>query len=86
VPILNTGLLTLIPNADFIASVYAEHEGKLQLQVRMNLNNGKTNELKLQPGKYTIVYQSVKSYDSETTKSKQFTIEEGRTNVIYLQL
>jgi Ca-activated chloride channel family protein len=86
VPILNTGLLTLIPNADFIASVYAEHEGKLQLQARMNLNNGKISELKLQPGKYTIVYQSVKSYDSETTKSKQFTIEEGRTNVIYLQL
>jgi len=86
VPFLHSGLLTIIPNADFMASIYAEAGGKLQLQSRLNLAAGKSSELKLQPGKYTIVYQSVKSFDSETTKSKQFVIEEGRTNIIYLQL
>lgn len=85
-PFLNNGMLSIIPNSDFIASLYTEAGGQLQLLSRLNLIAGKSSELKLQPGKYTIVYQSVKSFDAETTKSKQFVIEEGRTNIIYLQL
>lgn len=86
VPFANNGLLSVVPSADFFASVYVELKGSYKLVKRMDLLTGKTAELRLQPGKYTIVYQSPKSYDSETTKSKQFIIEEGKTIVVYLQL
>jgi hypothetical protein len=86
VPFANNGLLSVVPSADFFASVYVELKGSYKLVKRMDLPTGKTAELRLQPGKYTIVYQSPKSYDSETTKSKQFIIEEEKTVVVYLQL
>jgi hypothetical protein len=45
-------------------------------------NKGETR--KLQPGKYLLVYKAIKSYDSETTQTLRFTVEEGRTLTLAL--
>ena len=79
----NYGTLSVIPTDNFLASIYREQNGKLQMIERFEIN-GKNNSYKLQPGQYRIVYKSKKNYRSESTHSQQFTIDEGKTAVLNL--
>jgi len=80
----NYGTLSLMTDEKLLASVYREESGLLQMVERFEINN-KTANRKLQPGEYLLVYKSKASYDSESTKSQKFIIEEGRVAVINLQ-
>lgn len=77
------GTLSLIVTENLLASIYTERNGLLQMVDRFELN-GKTDNRKLQPGEYRIVYKSKTNYRSESTKTQKFTIEEGRIAVLTL--
>ena len=80
----NYGTLSLIPTDNFLASVYREQgSGNLLMVERFEIN-GKNDSYRLQPGQYRIVYKSKKNYHSESTKTQQFTVEEGKTVVLNL--
>ena len=80
----NYGTLSLIPTDNFLASIYREQSsGNLQMVERFEVNS-KNDSYRLQPGQYRIVYKSKKNYHSESTKTQQFTIEEGKTAVLNL--
>jgi hypothetical protein len=77
------GTLSMINSEELEASVYTVKGGVMQLVERFDLN-GKTNNRKLQPGPYRIVYKAKNNYHSESTKSQLFTIEEDKIVVITL--
>ena len=84
VKVPNYGTLSLIPTDNFLATILKEQKsGNLQQVERFEVN-GKNDSHKLQPGQYRIVYKPRKNYHSESTKSQQFTIEEGKTVVLNL--
>ncbi len=68
---------------NFLASVYLNNKGTLQMVEHFELN-GKTDSRRYQPGDYRLVYKPKNNYHSESTKSLQFTIEEGKTTVLTL--
>ena len=77
------GTLSVIPTDNFIASIYREQGGKLQMVERFEIN-GKNNSYKLQPGHYRLVYKARKNYHSDSTKTQQFTIDGGKIAVLNL--
>jgi len=80
----NYGTLSLIPTDNFLAGVFREQkDGQLQQVLRFEVN-AKNDSYKLQPGQYRLVYKPKKNYHSESTRSQQFTIEEGKTVVLNL--
>lgn len=83
VPIPNYGNLIVSFSDNMLASVYADKNGMLQL-VKQFTTNGKSENIKLQPGAYYLVYRPKNTYESETTKTKQFVIEDGKAVVMDL--
>jgi Ca-activated chloride channel family protein len=84
VKISNYGTLSLIASENLLVSIYTEHNNVLKMIERFEMT-AKTENRKLQPGEYRIVYKPKNKYESESTKSQLFTIEDGRTAVINLQ-
>lgn len=78
------GTLSILSTEKLLVSVFANPYNKLTLVDRFELLS-KTENRKLQPGEYRMVYQSKASYHSETTQTQIFKIEEGRTVVLNLQ-
>lgn len=82
--VANFGTLSLIPSENFLAGIYREEKsGQLQQVERFEVS-AKNDSHKLQPGAYRIVYKAKKNYRSESTRTQQFTIEEGKTVVLNL--
>lgn len=80
----NYGILSIIADDKLLADVYRINDNLYELVDRFEVNDNTENR-KLQPGEYWIVYKSKASYESESTKSQRFLIEEGRVAVINLQ-
>lgn len=81
--IANYGTLSLISNDNYLAGIYYYKNNVLEQVERFSVGP-KSISKNLQPGEYLFVYKSKSSYDSETTKTQLFTIEEGRTVVLTL--
>ena len=79
----NYGTLSMIVVDKLFASVYRDNNGMLEMVDRFEINE-RTDNRRLQPGEYVIVYKPKGNYDSESTKTQRFTIEDGRTIVLYL--
>ena len=80
----NYGTVSLIPADTYLASIYREQkDGKLQMIESFEIN-GKNESHNMQPGKYRLVYKPKKNYHSESTRTQQFTIDEGKTVVLNL--
>ncbi len=78
------GTLTLLASADLLVSIYTDTKDELQMADRFEMT-GKTENRRLQPGSYRLVYKPKNNYHSESTRSQQFKIEDGRALVINLQ-
>jgi Ca-activated chloride channel family protein len=78
------GTLSLMATEVLQLSIYREHNGRLQMIDRFEMSN-KTENRRLQPGEYRIVYKPKSSYSSESTRSLLFKLEDGKTEVINLQ-
>lgn len=83
ISIPNYGTVSISANESFLASIYKDAESALEMVERFQITN-KGETRKLQPGKYLLVYKAIKSYDSETTQTLRFTVEEGRTLTLAL--
>jgi hypothetical protein len=83
ISIPNYGTVSISANESFLASIYKDAETALEMVERFQITN-KGETRKLQPGKYLLVYKAIKSYDSETTQTLRFTVEEGRTLTLAL--
>ena len=80
----NYGTVSLIPADTYLASIYREQSGgKLQMVQSFEIKV-KNDSYNLQPGRYRIVYKPIKNYHSESTRTQQFTVEEGKTVVLSL--
>lgn len=64
-------------------SIYRNIKGKLSMVEHFDLN-AKAETHRLQPGEYVIVYKQTNNYNSESTRSQRFTIEDARTVVLTL--
>ena len=80
----NYGTLSIMAGEKLLASIYQQTGNAFNMVERFDLN-AKTDNRKLQPGEYLLVYKSKSSYNSESTKTQKFVIEEGRVAVINLQ-
>ncbi len=80
----NYGTLSLMTGEKLLISIHRERGNLLELVERFEMDE-KTNNRRLQPGEYWLVYKSKSNYESESTRSKKFSVEEGRTVVINLQ-
>jgi Ca-activated chloride channel family protein len=78
------GTLSLSSQEKMLASIYRDRNGLMEM-VEGFETNLKAEVHKLQPGEYVLVYKSKSNYDSESTKTQRFTIDEGRVAVISLQ-
>jgi Ca-activated chloride channel family protein len=77
------GTVSFMTENKLLASIYRLKNGLMEMVERFELNT-KTDNRKLQPGEYWIVYKSKSNYESESTKSQKFLIVEGRVEVINL--
>jgi Ca-activated chloride channel homolog len=82
--VLGQGTLSLMSQDKLLVSIYRLRNRLLELVEAFELDN-KTDNRKLQPGDYWIVYKSKATYESESTKTQKFMIAEGRVSVIDLQ-
>jgi Ca-activated chloride channel family protein len=80
----NYGTLSIMASNNLLVSLFQTNKGMLQQVERFEIT-GRTENRKLQPGEYEIIYKSKASYDSESTKSRKFLIMDGRVEVINLQ-
>ena len=80
----NYGTLSLMAEEKLLAGIFME-KNKMLVQVDRFEMNTKTDNRKLQPGEYIIVYKSKSNYHSASTRQQRFIIEEGRVAVINLQ-
>jgi Ca-activated chloride channel family protein len=78
------GTLSLMSEEKLLASIYRSRNGLMEMVDHFEINS-KTDNRKLQPGEYWIVYKSKSNYESESTKTQKFLVEEGRVAVINLQ-
>ena len=80
----NYGTVSLIASENYLASIYQELPGgRLQMIESFEIN-GKNESHNMQPGRYRIVYKPKKNYHSESTRTQQFIIDEGKTAVLNL--
>jgi Ca-activated chloride channel family protein len=77
------GTVSFMTENKLLASIYRIQNGLMEMVERFEINT-KTDNRKLQPGEYWIVYKSKSNYESESTKSQKFLIVEGRVEVINL--
>ncbi len=80
----NYGTLSITSTDKYSAAVFRERNSTLELVERFDITNRVDNH-KYQPGEYMLVSKSKSSYDSETTKTQKFTVEEGRMVVVTLE-
>lgn len=78
------GTLAISSSEKWVVSVFTNPYGNLKMVDRFETIS-KTENRKLQPGEYRIVYQAKANYSSETTQTLVVKIEEGRTIVLNLQ-
>lgn len=83
-PVKNFGTLSIMAGEKLLASIYLQKGNNYKMVERFELN-ARTDNRKLQPGEYLLVYKSKSNYDSESTKTQKFVVEEGRVVVINLQ-
>ena len=80
----NYGTLSLIAGENYLASIFLEQQGgKLQMVETFEIN-GKNESHNMQPGKYRLIYKPKKNYHSESTRTQQFIVDEGKTVVLNL--
>jgi Ca-activated chloride channel homolog len=80
----NYGTLSLIAGDNYLASIYLEQQGgKLQMIESFEVN-AKNESHTMQPGRYRLVYKPKKNYHSESTRTQQFVVDEGKTVVLNL--
>ncbi len=79
----NYGTLSLMTQDKLLVSIYQTKDNLLKLVSGFEMNN-KTENKKLQPGEYWLIFKSKNNYDSESTRTKQFTVLEGQTVVLNL--
>jgi len=84
IPVPNYGTLSIMASENLSAGIFTINNGLMQLVSHFEMT-AKTENRKLQPGEYWIVYKSKSNYDSESTKTEKFLVEEGRVTVINLQ-
>ena len=77
------GTLSIIASENLEASIYKLSGGMLQMIERFDIIT-KTDNRRLQPGEYSIVYKPRNNYHSESTKTQKFIIEETKMVVLTL--
>ncbi len=80
----NYGTLSIMTGDKLLASIYQQAGNTFKMIDRFELTS-KTDNRKLQPGQYILVYKSMSSYDSESTKTEKFIVEDGRVTVVNLR-
>jgi Ca-activated chloride channel family protein len=85
ISISSYGTVSFMSEDKVLASIYQLKKNETLKMVERFEINAKTDNRKLQPGEYYVVYKSKANYESESTKSKKFFIIEGRVEVINLQ-
>ena len=80
----NYGTVSLMSTENLFASIYQWKNRRLEMVDRWEMKS-KTENRKLQPGEYWLVYKPMSSYESETTRSKTFKVVEGNVVVLNLQ-
>lgn len=83
IAVANYGTLSLMAEDKYLASIYQTKNRLLQLVSGFEMNT-KVENKKLQPGEYLLVFKSKNNYDSESTRTKKFTVHEGQTVVLNL--
>lgn len=83
VQLKNYGTLSLMASENYLTSIYSQKRNQLQLVERWEVKS-KTDNHKLQPGSYLLVYKPANSYDSESTRSRNVEIKEGDVVVLNL--
>ena len=83
ISISSYGTLSLMADDKLVAGIYRIRNNLYEMVEQFEVNT-KTDNRKLQPGEYWIVYKPIASYESESTKSQKFLIEEARVAVINL--
>lgn len=81
--IANYGTVSVMTGDKLQVSIYQDAKGMLNMVDKFELN-AKAENRRLQPGEYVIVYKQKANYNSESTKSQRFVIEDGRTIVVTL--
>lgn len=82
--VANFGSLILTAPDNMLAGIYSIDKAGMLHLAKQFIATTKSETHKLQPGSYYIVYRPKNSYDSETTKSQQFVLEEGKMVVLTL--
>ncbi|HRG90868.1 MAG TPA: hypothetical protein PLW44_17725, partial [Chitinophagales bacterium] len=83
-PVPNYGTLSISCTDKYSAAVFRELNNTQQLVDRFDITNRVDNH-KYQPGEYMLVYKPKTSYDSESTRTQRFKVEEGRMVVVTLE-
>ncbi len=83
VSLKNYGTVSLMADESMQASIYRWRSSRLEMVDRWEMK-AKTENRKLQPGEYWLVCKSMGSYESESTRTQKFIVEEG--NVVVLNL
>lgn len=79
----NYGTVSVMTADKLQVSIYHDVKGMLNMVDKFELN-AKTDNRKLQPGEYVIVYKQKSNYNGESTKSQRFVIEDSRNVVLTL--
>ena len=79
----NYGTVSLMASENLLTSIYQWKNRRLEMVDRWEMK-AKTESRKLQPGEYWLVYKTISSYESESTRTQTFKVEEG--NVVVLNL
>ena len=77
------GTLSLMAEENLMASIYQWKNQRLQTIDRWEMKT-KTENKKLQPGNYWLVYKPMNNYDSESTRTQKFVVVEGDVVVLNL--
>ncbi len=83
VTLKNYGTVSLMAEENLLTSIYQWRNRKLEMVDRWEMKI-RTENRKLQPGEYWLVYKPMSSYESEATRTQKFVVEEG--NVVVLNL
>jgi Ca-activated chloride channel family protein len=83
VTLKNYGNLSLMAEENLLTSIYRWRNRRLEMIDRWEMK-GRTENRKLQPGEYWLVYKPMSSYESEATRMQKFVVDEG--NVVVLNL
>lgn len=83
VTLKNYGTVSLMADENLQVSIYQWKNKGLQMVDRWDMKT-KTENRKLQPGSYWLVYKPMSSYESESTRTQKFVVIEGDVVVLNL--